>query len=558
LRTKPAAIVKRHKRLAFLAPLTVFLWCLIFTTCPSAQAQTTTYTYTGSNINRNVFGFSCPFPNCPAITGSFTVSQPLPANLGTLQANGLFNPVPAPSLLTYSFTFSGVTINDSNCPSSSNTCLVDVRTDSSGALDGWYIYLETSACPRQLITVSASPEGYGDQFAYNAVFLGCDGTGAYGGQSVINGTWVGGGASSCQNTINNSVTPSVSLPGSSKFITATFMPQPAGSVTLAQAENICGYTNFDWQQTITTYPVPSVLVAVQPSPACLGPLNVCVAPPPFLDPPAGGYVYELTQGYPDGDHSFPFYYDAITNGGEDLLAHETDDTLTFYDLASDPCLPTPSGLPSVSNSACGNAMAPKGSRLVFTTHLVGICGTAPGCTSSFVAGTTTNCITLGSCVDLKVGFNWISTFNGTSGGAATTKNSLPVDPGSGTGGITITSINSVPGIPPNDTCTATPSSLWPPNGQSVFVTVSGSITAGTSALTANRYAVIDEYGQDQPNGGITLGAGGSYSLAVPLIAARNGNDKDGRTYTINVTSSDKIGNVGACSTVVTVPHDQGQ
>jgi hypothetical protein len=90
------------------------------------------------------------------------------------------------------------------------------------------------------------------------------------------------------------------------------------------------------------------------------------------------------------------------------------------------------------------------------------------------------------------------------------------------------------------------------------VTVSGSITAGTSGLTASAYNVIDSYGQVQPTGSITLAAGGSYSFAVPLIAARNGDDKDGRTYTINVTGSDKIGNVGACSAVVTVPHDQGQ
>jgi hypothetical protein len=368
------------------------------------------------------------------------------------------------------------------------------------------------------------------------------------------GTWTSGLPDTCSSLINNSVTPSVNLPGISAIIRATFKPQPAGSITLAQAAETCGYTNFDWQQTINNYPVPSVLEAVESSTGCPGPLNICVAPPPFLDPPPGGYVYELTHGYPQGDQSFPLYYDAM-----DLLDEEQDGyTLNFDDVPTDPCLLTPSGMPSVSTGACGYATAPKGSYMGFTTHLVGICGTAPGCTSSFVAGATTNCITLQTCVDLGIGFSWISTFNGTSGGVATTKNSLPADPGSGTGGITITSINSVPGTPPNVTCTATPSTLWPPNGKSVSVVVSGSITAGTSALTTTTYAVVDEYGQDQPNGNITLGAGGSYSFAVPLIAARNGNDKDGRTYTINVTGSDKIGNVGACSAVITVPHDQGQ
>jgi hypothetical protein len=56
---------------------------------------------------------------------------------------------------------------------------------------------------------------------------------------------------------------------------------------------------------------------------------------------------------------------------------------------------------------------------------------------------------------------------------------------------------------------------------------------------------------------IALGAGGSYSFGVSLIAARNGNDQDGRTYTILVSSKDTSGNVGSCSAVVTVPHDQG-
>jgi hypothetical protein len=90
------------------------------------------------------------------------------------------------------------------------------------------------------------------------------------------------------------------------------------------------------------------------------------------------------------------------------------------------------------------------------------------------------------------------------------------------------------------------------------VTVSGVITPGTSALVpgGTTYAVTDEYGQVQPSGSVALGSGGSYSFGVSLIAARNGNDTDGRTYTITVFAQDKV-NVGTCSAVVTVPHDQG-
>jgi hypothetical protein len=92
------------------------------------------------------------------------------------------------------------------------------------------------------------------------------------------------------------------------------------------------------------------------------------------------------------------------------------------------------------------------------------------------------------------------------------------------------------------------------------VTVSGIVTPGTQPIASGgaAYAVVDEYGQVQPSGSITLGVGGSYSFGVSLIAARNGDDYDGRTYTIVVGAKDAIGSLGSRSTVVTVPHDQGK
>jgi hypothetical protein len=91
-----------------------------------------------------------------------------------------------------------------------------------------------------------------------------------------------------------------------------------------------------------------------------------------------------------------------------------------------------------------------------------------------------------------------------------------------------------------------------------MVTVSGIATPGTQPIAGGAaYAVADEYGQVQPSGVLTLGAGGSYLFAVSLIAARNGDDLDGRTYTIVVGARDTIGNLGSCSIALTVPHDQG-
>jgi hypothetical protein len=114
--------------------------------------------------------------------------------------------------------------------------------------------------------------------------------------------------------------------------------------------------------------------------------------------------------------------------------------------------------------------------------------------------------------------------------------------------------------PPVVTATAAPTSLWPPNGKTVKVVVTGSIRDAASAINASsvRYSVVDSYGQVQPAGAITLAASGSYSVSIPLIAARNGTDKAGRTYRITIRAADAAGNAGTATVVVTVPHDQGK
>src|SRR5262249_27831900 len=124
--------------------------------------------------------------------------------------------------------------------------------------------------------------------------------------------------------------------------------------------------------------------------------------------------------------------------------------------------------------------------------------------------------------------------------------------------VTISGIN-IDKTPPVITVSANPTTLWPPNGNMLPVTVSGTITdtvSGVQAGTAS-YAVTDEYGSVQPSGPITLGGNGSYALTIQLQASRNGDDLDGRQYTITISAQDNAGNTGSAATVVTVPHDQG-
>jgi hypothetical protein len=111
--------------------------------------------------------------------------------------------------------------------------------------------------------------------------------------------------------------------------------------------------------------------------------------------------------------------------------------------------------------------------------------------------------------------------------------------------------------PPVIALSATPKSLWPPNGKMVPVTFSGTITDTGCTVTTSSYAVRDEYGEVQPSGPVTLGPGGAYSFTVMLQATRLGTDLDGRLYTITVSASNNADNTGSQAGAVIVPHDQG-
>jgi len=112
---------------------------------------------------------------------------------------------------------------------------------------------------------------------------------------------------------------------------------------------------------------------------------------------------------------------------------------------------------------------------------------------------------------------------------------------------------------PTMTINASAPILWPPNGKLVPDTISGVIANGLSGIDPSTvvFKVIDEYGAVQPAGSISLGEDGSYAFSINLQASRLGTDLDGRQYTIVITALDKAGNQGSVSTIVTVPHDQG-
>lgn len=103
-------------------------------------------------------------------------------------------------------------------------------------------------------------------------------------------------------------------------------------------------------------------------------------------------------------------------------------------------------------------------------------------------------------------------------------------------------------LPPTIQITATPSILWPPNKQLVDVKIDGSAIDDMSGVALVDISVLDEYGR--------------YNMVVPKFGStiqleswRDGNDTDGRTYTIKVVATDMAGNQATATAQVTVHHD---
>lgn len=400
-------------------------------------------------------------------------------------------------------------------------------------------------------------------------------TAAYGPNAgVINNTFILAGGNTLQNQLISAVQAFSVTSGSSPCIVKTtdITSQPNGTslsmeptgliltfrppsgLSLNQFASQCGFTGFDWVQLIDQWPGPSGLFAEL---APTVPIIIVPPQPPQNDPPAGGYTY-LESRQPPFEGAFPFYYNpqsmatncavfANGNCAEPIINNQVP-SVTFFDAPVNSCLP--GGAFFGNTSQCqGTSTSPP--LMSFTTQLVGICnGTpSPGCGGA------------GQPSAPLFQMEWIDDFNGTTGGIPvirTASSSMP-DPGSGTGGVTITSINGVSQTPPNINCAATPTVLWPPNGSQVAVDVSGTTAPGTSAIVAanSAFSVIDSEGQVQPSGPVAIQLDGTYSVTIPLVASRDGNDRNGRQYTIVVAVQDTIGNVGSCSVVVTVPHDQG-
>jgi pimeloyl-ACP methyl ester carboxylesterase len=102
--------------------------------------------------------------------------------------------------------------------------------------------------------------------------------------------------------------------------------------------------------------------------------------------------------------------------------------------------------------------------------------------------------------------------------------------------------------PPQITLEANPKILWPANNKMIDVKITGRSFDINPVIT--QIVVSDEYQKIEP-----LIA--DFGQTIKLQASRNGNDLNGRKYTIKAISEDLAGNISAASVDVIVPHDQG-
>jgi uncharacterized lipoprotein YddW (UPF0748 family) len=111
---------------------------------------------------------------------------------------------------------------------------------------------------------------------------------------------------------------------------------------------------------------------------------------------------------------------------------------------------------------------------------------------------------------------------------------------------------------PTITLNATPSRIFPPNGQMVDVAVNGESSDSVSGLGEVTYVVTDEYGTPLSIPARTLsGNPATWSETLALEAKRQGNDRDGRLYKIVATVKDLAGNTASATVNIVVAHDQG-
>ncbi len=97
------------------------------------------------------------------------------------------------------------------------------------------------------------------------------------------------------------------------------------------------------------------------------------------------------------------------------------------------------------------------------------------------------------------------------------------------------------------------------NNKPVQIELSGSVAVPDGCEIYNaQYQLTDEYGELDTTGGLQIDGDGRFIVAVPMVASRKGNDKDGRLYTVKFTAENEAGVGESVETNIVVMHDNGK
>jgi hypothetical protein len=134
--------------------------------------------------------------------------------------------------------------------------------------------------------------------------------------------------------------------------------------------------------------------------------------------------------------------------------------------------------------------------------------------------------------------------------------SIPLDAAGASVAVTLTVERKCAAAPALTIAEFGPTEFAAPNNKVELVRLTGSVVLpeGCTMKQAS-YRVADEYGEYSSSGALSVGPDGSIALSFPIMVARRGNDKDGRTYFVSIFAEDEAG-VGTEIRTITIRHDQ--
>ena len=97
------------------------------------------------------------------------------------------------------------------------------------------------------------------------------------------------------------------------------------------------------------------------------------------------------------------------------------------------------------------------------------------------------------------------------------------------------------------------------NNKQVHIELSGSVTVPDGCeIDSAQYQLTDEYGELDKIEDLQVDEGGSFAVAVPMVASRKGDDKDGRLYTVKFVAENEAGVGESVETNIVVKHDNSK